>query len=80
MKKSTLDRIDANLETIITKLTEEGQIGAKPDSSGRAVGNLNPPAFDALKLAQDTLGLLRSDRRAKKTAGRQPQGPDHECG
>lgn len=60
MKKTVLDQIDANLEKIISKLVEEGKIGMPSDTNR---GMLNPPAHDALKLAQDSLGLLRANRK-----------------
>lgn len=60
MKKKTLDQIDANLEVIIQKMVEEGKIG-EPEGSHR--GFLNPPAHDALRLAQETLSLLRKERK-----------------
>ena len=61
MKATALDKIDTNLEQIITKLTAVGH--QLPDA---LVGSLSPLEFDSLKLAQETLGLLRRERRTTK--------------
>ena len=61
VKAKALDQIDTNLEQIVMKLTESGQIGAE-----HGAGSLNPLEFDSLKLAQDTLGLLRRERKTQK--------------
>ena len=54
MKRIALDKIDTNLEKIIVNLTSAGQ------------GSLPPLEFSALKLAQETLGLLRRERKPRK--------------
>lgn len=61
MKKKALDQIDTNLEEIIVKLTEAGE-----RNSTTVAGVLPPLEFASLKLAQDTLGLLRRERKTKK--------------
>lgn len=77
MKSKALDQIEKNLEQIVLKLTEAGQRNvqfkhpevtlprfaphkaSKPDPF---TGSLPPQEFDSLRLAQDTLGLLRRTR------------------
>ena len=48
------ETVDRKLEQIIENLTAVGQIWAKDGK-----GSLNPLEFEALKLAQEALGLLR---------------------
>lgn len=62
MKTIALDKIDTNLEQIIMKLTAAGH-RAVPSLGA---GALPPEEFDSLKLAQETLGLLRRERKTQK--------------
>ncbi len=62
MKKSALDQIDTNLELIITNLVEAGKQNGSVNPDNPDAGSLPPKEFEALKLAQNTLSLLRQSR------------------
>lgn len=67
MKAKALNQIDTNLEQIIIKLTAAGQRNANiPEGTFGKAGTLPPEEWDSLKLAQDTLSLLRTSRKTKK--------------
>lgn len=66
MKTKALDQIDTNLEQIITKLTEAGKSNGSINPDNPEAGSLPPLEFGALKLAQETLNLLRIERKTEK--------------